>query len=549
MGSALTKPILVQPIERCGNLFFRCGCATVNGMRGSNEDAHLMLVRSDGACFAVFDGHTGAEAAEAARNAFAISLKSTPIESLQSEQSVTDFAARVDDAVLAEIGDDSASGTTGTFVFATLVDDAQEMRSPSQRQGDDGEVWLQLIVGNVGDSRVLLSTLLPSSPPSTSGSNPWTMMPMTRDHKPEDPDERSRIERFGGKVEKGRVDGNLAVSRAFGDRYFKTNANAANSLEQKVIAVPDVTTATVPWNKGAFAVLCCDGVFESNFSNEQVIEFIRNQLTQTKDLAVIAGRVCHEAVARGSKDNVTCMIVEFADGSDLPVEPAVEALHGPFSLPRHALFRELYAKSACLGQTPVEVLLERRYDEIIAKQTRPLEVTKDGDEAKSLLDPDEVYELEHGFLIRRALRNRSAKLHQHHHHPSTASPTSHEAGGGVEIEAEDFFDDDDDDEPPAERGSQERLEWFRRLFLFLSTLKNDDDHPSTRPEVSKAAAPPRSVIAKEADSSVVTSGLTASQHRIFDSFMEMMPDVPQKRAREVLEKAQWDVSTAIDSLP
>mgnify|MGYP002633425163 CR=1 FL=1 len=39
---------------------------------------------------------------------------------------------------------------------------------------------------------------------------------MSEDHKPEDLMERTRIERAGGCVQMGRVEGNLAVSRAFG---------------------------------------------------------------------------------------------------------------------------------------------------------------------------------------------------------------------------------------------------------------------------------------------------------------------------------------------
>ena len=49
------------------------------------------------------------------------------------------------------------------------------------------------------------------------------MLGLTTDHKPDHPGEKSRIERCGGTVELAeggvaRVNGNLAVSRGFGDK-------------------------------------------------------------------------------------------------------------------------------------------------------------------------------------------------------------------------------------------------------------------------------------------------------------------------------------------
>ena len=63
---------------------------------------------------------------------------------------------------------------------------------------------------NIGDSRAVLC-------------RGGKAIPLSYDHKPEQPQESSRIEKAGGTVEKGRINGGLNLSRAFGDFLFKKN--------------------------------------------------------------------------------------------------------------------------------------------------------------------------------------------------------------------------------------------------------------------------------------------------------------------------------------
>lgn len=71
--------------------------------------------------------------------------------------------------------------------------------------------------------------------------------------------ERARIIAAGGYVDFGRVNGNLALSRALGDFEFKKKADLSPE-EQIVTANPDVTEHSFT-HDDEFVVLACDGSF------------------------------------------------------------------------------------------------------------------------------------------------------------------------------------------------------------------------------------------------------------------------------------------------
>ena len=56
----------------------------------------------------------------------------------------------------------------------------------------------------------------------------------TEDHKPMNPAERDRIEAAGGRVLRGRVDGELALSRALGDFRYKRRDLISDPKKYKV---------------------------------------------------------------------------------------------------------------------------------------------------------------------------------------------------------------------------------------------------------------------------------------------------------------------------
>lgn len=69
--------------------------------------------------------------------------------------------------------------------------------------------------------------------------------------------EKARIVAAGGFVDFGRVNGNLALSRAIGDFEFKKSAEL--SPEQQIVtAYPDVTSHDIS-DDDEFLVIACDG--------------------------------------------------------------------------------------------------------------------------------------------------------------------------------------------------------------------------------------------------------------------------------------------------
>lgn len=70
------------------------------------------------------------------------------------------------------------------------------------------EDYKKLYIANAGDSRSVLG-------------RGGKAVPLTFDHKPENDEERRRIEKAGSVITEGRVDGNLNLSRSLGDLKYK----------------------------------------------------------------------------------------------------------------------------------------------------------------------------------------------------------------------------------------------------------------------------------------------------------------------------------------
>ena len=105
---------------------------------------------------------------------------------------------------------------------------------------------------------------------------------LSKDHKPDLPEERSRIVKAGGEVSDGRVNGMLALSRAIGDFDYKPltppkDAHQSWFLNNHMVtALPDVSVK--PLHKDVeFLILACDGIWDCKTS-DQCVKFYRDKL-------------------------------------------------------------------------------------------------------------------------------------------------------------------------------------------------------------------------------------------------------------------------------
>ena len=132
---------------------------------------------------------------------------------------------------------------------------------------------------------------------------------MSVDHKPYNDAEERRIVAAGGTVTMRRVNGDLAVSRALGDFVYK-HAPGRPAEQQQVSPEPEIRVQERS-DADAFLVLACDGVWDV-MSNSDVGDFL---LARTGDgieaLDELAESLIQECLARGSRDNMSAIIVAF----------------------------------------------------------------------------------------------------------------------------------------------------------------------------------------------------------------------------------------------
>ena len=174
-----------------------------------------------------------------------------------------------------------------------------------------------IICANLGDCRAVLHSTSMSPAPYSQVSNKTEALSV--DHKPDAPKERDRIESRGGVVKHQRVNGLLGVSRSLGDYEYKDysphnkeETGLMIARRQRVSPIPDISVNALNADQEKFLVLACDGVWDV-LNNQECCDLIQNMLQEGKsDLGLICEKVLDECLDRGSRDNMTMIVVKFS---------------------------------------------------------------------------------------------------------------------------------------------------------------------------------------------------------------------------------------------
>ncbi|XP_062090437.1 probable protein phosphatase 2C 39 isoform X2 [Humulus lupulus] len=215
--------------------------------------------------FAIFDGHLSSEIPGYLRTHLFENILKEPDFWTEPVKAVRRAYRITDDAILNKAVDLGKGGSTA--VTAILIN------------------CQKLVVANVGDSRAVICK---------NGK----AKQLSIDHEPSA--EREHIENRGGFVSNfpgdvPRVDGQLAVARAFGDK----------SLKMHLSSEPDVTVELID-DETELIILASDGLWKV-MTNQEAVDLIRH----IKDARSAAKHLTEEALHRKSTDDISVVIVRF----------------------------------------------------------------------------------------------------------------------------------------------------------------------------------------------------------------------------------------------
>ena len=157
-----------------------------------------------------------------------------------------------------------------------------------------------ITIANLGDSRAILIA--------------DDIIFETKDHKPNDDIEKRRINAAGYEVGNGRVDRELAVSRALGDTKYKLDKNISTKTLAEIKAVERVPEITKiqrdPSHK--FLVIASDGVTNAlKLAKVTIDSIIDEQLKLTNDLKEVSIAILNFCLSWNSEfsDNLTLILI------------------------------------------------------------------------------------------------------------------------------------------------------------------------------------------------------------------------------------------------
>ncbi|CAK5194099.1 unnamed protein product, partial [Aphanomyces euteiches] len=258
------------------------GVASWKSPSHANEDRYVEYRGSRFSLFAVIDGHGGDMASEYVKNNIVQVINEEP----ELNEATLWHATEELERRFTEIATEAKDFSGACFVALVIIEDRSHTR----------------YVVNCGDCRI--------SALERGGSKPSKReyKALSTDHKASCPMEKERIEKAGGVVVMDRVAGVLAPSRSIGDLDVKMPG-----MEGWVVADPEINKNKLC--QDSIYVLATDGVWDV-MSNRDVLclaenTWLDNQVAHDGRVGCASAceAIAQEAVARGSRDDITCIVV------------------------------------------------------------------------------------------------------------------------------------------------------------------------------------------------------------------------------------------------
>ncbi|XP_073002382.1 probable protein phosphatase 2C 27 isoform X2 [Typha latifolia] len=263
---------------------FRSGSCSEIGPKTFMEDEHVCIDNlvehlgasagfpSPGAFYGVFDGHGGTDAVSFVRKNILKFIIDDSHFPMSAEKALKSAFMKADHALADSRSLDRSSGTTA---LAALI------------------FGRMLLIANAGDCRAVLGKR-------------GRAVELSRDHKPNCKSERIRIEKLGGIVYDGYLNGQLSVARALGDWHMKGAKGSAHPL----IAEPELQEIVLT-EEDEFLIMGCDGLWDV-MSSQCAVTMARKELMIHNDPERCSRELVREALKRNTCDNLTVVVICFS---------------------------------------------------------------------------------------------------------------------------------------------------------------------------------------------------------------------------------------------
>lgn len=150
-----------------------------------------------------------------------------------------------------------------------------------------------MLVANAGDSRAVLGKR-------------GRAVELSTDHKPNSTSEKIRIEKLGGVIYDGYLNGQLSVSRSLGDWHLKGPKGSSFPLSSE----PELKEVVLT-EEDEFLIIGCDGLWDV-MSSQCAVTITRKELMLHNDPEKCSKELVREALRRNSCDNLTVLVVCFS---------------------------------------------------------------------------------------------------------------------------------------------------------------------------------------------------------------------------------------------